>query len=800
MTPPQAASSRPRALLARLRRWLIGREVAGTTRRRPGDAVRIVVAVAVLVGLAFEAHDLAAWERDVVRFFEPQFRWADAVAVALYDLVIVWALALLVAVLLVRRWRLARDLLTAVTGAVLVGWLLTSLEHSTDPWKALQAAFDLVDPPRFPLVRLGMSVAVVVVASPHLTRPTRRVGQWLVAALAAAALCFAAALPTDLLSALVLGWGIAAAVHYAFGTPVGRPTVAQVSNALAALGVPAHGLRLAPDQPVGRAVFFAEDANGPLRISALGRDEADAQFLARAWRSLAYRDAPAIVFPTRRRQVEAEAYMGLLAGTAGARVGQVVYGGGAGPLAVLVERTPVGRPFADLDPSEVTDALLDAIWSTVRALHAARVAHGKLDGYHVIVDQGAPTITSFELASTVVRAQRAADADVAQLLAVTAAKVGAERAVAAAGRGVGLDGLARALPLLQPRAISGWTHDAFGDRAALDAGLEQLRLVGARAVGIEPPQLRQLFRVHPRHILMGAATLVAVGTLLSRVGDPVVFWHTIREADWALVVLAFLLAVLTDIVFGITFLGNVPMRLPIWPSIELQIGMAFSNLAVPVAADSAIQVRFLQKNGLDLASATATGGVLSSVTEIGVQLALFLVALQLSPDSIDLGHIQTGKIAAVVLIAAFVVGVVAAIVFSVRRIRQAVVEHLLRAARTVWDTIRSPARLALLLGGNVVAQFLAAASLLACVHAFGAGIDLWTLLAINIAIGTIASLVPIPGGGTAVSAIGRAGMLTAFGVPHAAAAAVLTHQIVSSYVLAIPGWFATNDLVRKGLL
>ena len=759
------------------------------------------MAVAVLVALAFEAYRPAAWEREVVRFFESRFAWADAVSLALYDLVIVWALALLVAVLLVRRWRLARDLVTAAVAAVLVGCLLTSFEHGTGPWNTLRAAFDVVDPPRFPLVRLGMSIAVVVVASPHLTRPTRRVGQWLVAVLAAVALCFAGALPTDLLSALFLGWGVAAAVHYAFGTPIGRPTVADVSNALAALQVPAEGVRLAPEQPVGRAIFFAEDANGPLQISALGRDEADAQLLARAWRSVAYRDAPAIVFPTRRRQVEAEAYMGLLAGTQGARVSRIVYGGAAGPLALLVERIPAGRPFAELDPGEVTDALLDAMWSTLRALHAARVAHGKLDGYHVIVDRGSPTIVSFELSSTGVHAQRAASADDAQLLAVTAARVGAERAVAAAERGVGLEALARALPLLQPRAISGWTHDAFGDRAALDAGLEQLRAAGAAAVGAEPPQLRRLFRVHPRHILMGVGTLVAVGTLLSRVGNPAVFWHTVRGADWALVVLAFALAVLTDVVYGITFLGNVPMRIPIWPSIELQIGMAFSNLAVPVAADAAIQIRFLQKNGLDLAAATATGGVLSSVTEIGVQLALFLVAIRLSPDTIDIGDIQTGKIAAVLLIAAFVVGVGAAIVFSVRRIRQAVVEHLLRGARTVWDAIRSPARLALLLGGNVVTQLLAAASLLACVHAFGAGVNLWTLLAVNIGIGTIASLVPIPGGGTAVSAIGRAGMLTALGVPHAAAAAaVLTHQIVSSYLLAIPGWFATNDLIRKGLL
>ena len=75
------------------------------------------------------------------------------------------------------------------------------------------------------------------------------------------------------------------------------------------------------------------------------------------------------------------------------------------------------------------------------------------------------------------------------------------------------------------------------------------------------------------------------------------------------------------------------------------------------------------------------------------------------------------------------------------------------------------------------------------------------LLALNIGINTIASLVPIPGGGTAVSSVGLAGMLTAFGVdPAAGAAAVLAHQLAVTYIPAIPGWFATNDLIRKGML
>jgi glycosyltransferase 2 family protein len=229
--------------------------------------------------------------------------------------------------------------------------------------------------------------------------------------------------------------------------------------------------------------------------------------------------------------------------------------------------------------------------------------------------------------------------------------------------------------------------------------------------------------------------------------------------------------------------------------------LSFSNLTVPVAADTAVQVRFLQKNGLQLSEAVAAGGVLSTVSEAVVQIGLFFLALWLAPDSIDLGRIDTGKIVVVALVALFVVGVVVAVVFAVSRLRRIVLPPVRRAAVTMWRALSSPGRVALLVVGNVAAQCLYAGSLLACLHAFGSSVNFWTLLALNIGISTIASLVPIPGGGTAVTSIGLAGALTALGVAApSAAAAVLAHQVAVSYLPAIPGWFAMNDLIHKGLL
>jgi undecaprenyl-diphosphatase len=184
-----------------------------------------------------------------------------------------------------------------------------------------------------------------------------------------------------------------------------------------------------------------------------------------------------------------------------------------------------------------------------------------------------------------------------------------------------------------------------------------------------------------------------------------------------------------------------------------------------------------------------------------VQIGLFFVALWLAPDSIDFGRIDTAQVAWIALIVVFVLLVALAVVIGVRRIRRVVLPPVIQATKTVWEAVKTPSRLALLVFGNVIAQCLYAGSLLACLHAFGASVDFWTLLALNIGISTIASLVPIPGGGTAVSSVGLAGMLTAFGVPPAAGgAAVLAHQLAVTYIPAIPGWFATHDLIRKGML
>ena len=651
-------------------RTLVRRVPDERARRRPGDAVRIVVAVLVLALLALHANDPTAPERAFARFLRSLPHDADSFILVFYDLLALWALGLLAfALLLVRRWRLARDVVAAGALAWVLGRLVAVFVDRVDLGRAFRVTFDLSAIPSFPLVRVAMAVAVVTVASPYLARPTRRVGQSIVLLLALASMYLGRSLPADVVAAIVLGWGVAAAVHLAFGTAARRPTVEQTTRAMTAFGVPCTNVREADDQPVARAVFLADGGSGPLRIVAIGRDEADAQLMARISRWIAYRDAPPTFLPTRRQQVESEAYTILLARESAVRAPKVVAAGARGPLALLVTTDVRGHP---LDACSLDDA-----WVQTTRLHGAGVAHGRLDTAHLVADDDdRVTIVGWERAVAGASA-RQRSADVAQLLAATAAIVGPDAAVTAAVAGAGRDQVAAALPLLQSGALSRVTKDAVADGESTTL-LADVRERAAAATGVEPPELQELYRVNPRRLLMAVGALIAIAVLLSRVGDPVEFWESIRDASWGFVALAFAFGILTDVAFAVAFLGTVPVRIPLWPSIELQSSMSFSNLAVPIAADTAVQIRFLQKFGLDLPSAVATGGIFSTVSELFVQAGLFFLALWLSPDSINFGRIDTNQIVVVVLIVIFLIGVGAAVVFSVRRIRRAVIPRVVR--------------------------------------------------------------------------------------------------------------------------
>ena len=764
----------------------------------------MLVAAVVLVAAARHVGDVTASERAFFDLFNtlpgglaPMFR-------ALYRLGALWAVGLVVvAALVARRWHLARDLLAAGllawAAARVIGLVVVAHEGIVH---SVRIATGAGGSPAFPSVRVAVVVAVIAAASPYVTRPTRVVGWLLVAALAAATLYLGAAFPVDVVAGVVLGWGVGAVVHLAFGSPGLRPSVPEVVEALRELGVDARDARLDDGRPSSSTILMAADDEGPLRIKVIGRDEAQSRLLSKVWRTIFYKDSGPRSALSRVEQVEHEAFLLLVAAQAGADVPRVVAAGRAGPrAAALVQRPVSGTRLSELDASAVDDDLLARIWRNVAALHRARVAHNALDPAHVIIADHRPWIVGFDSAVAAGGVERTAH-DVAELLAGTAAIVGVERAVAAAAGVLEAGALAAALPFLQPAALTSLTRDLGGERRrALLERLDRVRAAGADAVGIEPPELTRLHRISPTGAAMALGALVAIGTLLLDVGDPSEVWATIHGADWSWIALAVVLSLVSNVAYAIGLQGAVPIRLLLWPTTEVELGMSFSNLAVPAIGGQAMQVRYLQKVGVDLSSAVAAGGILSNVGVLVASLALFAVALAFDPGRVDLSLIPTDGLLVFLLAVLAFAALVSAVVAGVPKVRALLVPPITRAVVTMWTTVRSPQRLALLLGGNALAILLSTWCLQACLIAFGGHTSFWALLAANVAVLGIASTVPIPGGGTAVGTIGLSAALVSFGVSREVTiATALADQLIFFYLPAIPGWFATRHLVRHDYL
>ena len=342
-------------------------------------------------------------------------------------------------------------------------------------------------------------------ALPYLSRPLHRLAQVLVALASVAAVIDGWALPVNAISSLALGWGVAAAVHLAVGSPLGLPSAEEITEWIADLHVAVEGVTRAPRQIWGVEKFVGYDADGrAIELSVYGRDASDARVLAKLWRFCFYRDSGPTLILDRLQQVEHEAFLTLIAGRAGVPVPEVLAVGRFGPSrdAALVTRLPAGRVLAEVGQADLPDATLDELLQTVLGLRAAGIAHGALGSETIIVSPaGDVGLRNFRRASSSAPDARL-DADLAAVLAAIAVRVGTERTAAAAGRVLDADTARGALVHLQRSGLDPVTVDAVQHDKKL---LPQLRAAVASATGIEVPKLAEAKRISWANLVFGAA-------------------------------------------------------------------------------------------------------------------------------------------------------------------------------------------------------------------------------------------------------------------------------------------------------
>lgn len=767
--------------------------------RRPGDAIQLALAVLLLLVLGLRAPDSTQLGRDLFALVNDLPDAASGFFRVLYALGGVWIVLVAAGLAAVgRRFRLARDVLIAGLGAWAVASVLAVLIDGQGVGDAVDAVIRTGSGPSFPLVRAATVLSLVVVAAPYLNRPMRRLGAAAVSVVSLAGMYLAVGSAEDVVGGLLVGWAAAKAVLIVFGSPAGRPSVDQVQDALAELGIDVERVTLAPERRQGATLMVAEPAEGPsLSVKVLGRDQRDSQFLSKAWRWVTTKDSGPTLYLTRSQEVQHEAFVDLLAARDGVAVPDVVAAATAGPdAALLVERRPSGRTLADLSDDDTTDEVLDAVWGQVAALYRARIAHGSLSADHLLLsDGGVVTITDFGRASTSAPPDLLA-ADVAEVLAWTSLLAGAERAAKAAIGGVGPGAVEAALPRLQAVALTHTTrHSIKGARKYLDG----VRKATAEALEVDPPELQELRRVKPANIFMAVATLFAVVYLFGQISDFAELGAALADASVAWLVAAFVISFIPRLAGSTAIMAASPIRLQLGPTFELQYATAFTTLATPGGyGASVMNIRYLQRQGMDVATAVGPSLLVSWSGSL-VQSVLFVTALIVSGQSFDAGTTLSSS-AKLILGAIIVVGVGAGLLWRLPKLRNMVLPPLKRIYATFREVFAHPRRAIVLLASAAASSLGFALCLGACVQAYGGSISLANLVIVNIGASTLSSVVPVPGGMGVAEAAMVAG-LTAVGVPsEVAVPAVLTHRIFTFWFPPVVGWFTTRSLIAREYL
>jgi uncharacterized membrane protein YbhN (UPF0104 family) len=770
--------------------------------RRPADVVILVVSllIALLAAWAYKVdNDLDL--RVLELFSDGLPGWLSAVCTAVFVVGGVYAVGLIVAIWLFGdgRGSVARDMVLA---ALLVLVLVTVASFIGGPeWPDVFPEFLERDgTPSFPVVRLAFVVAVLGVATPYLAVPMRQLGRRLILPMALSAIVLSYGSLSAVVGAYAVGAAAAAAVRLLVGSGVGIPSKARIASAFRAADVDAGSLAYLKEQPVGATLVSGRLVDGTnVLIKVYGRDAADAAAASRVWRSLWYRDVQRSLIASGLQQVEHEALMLLEGERAGVALPELIgWGRGeAGDAVIATSWFEADRLF-ELTADEIDDGILDGCWQAVTKLHDAGIAHRGIDGRRIVLLDSGVLIDG--LSNAVISPDAATrSADIAQMIVTTALAVGSGRSIAAARRQIGDDAMLEGLQLLQLSALSpALQRDAR--RAKLN--LKKLRSEVAETIGAPAPDVVQLQRVTWGNVAMVALTFFAASALISAMAD--IGLDTITDelsnAKWAWLVIALIVAQLTNVGEWISLTGMVGKPVPFAPTIMFRYAISFISLAVPSEAGAiAMNVRYMQRLGVPSAAALAQGPLLTIFSK-GFDVVLLFITSRIIGQTVDLDDIDSGPVLRLVILVVVVVAAGAAITFSVPKLRRRVLPPLRKGLSSVRGSVTDPQRLLRIAGGTLMQRLLFAIALAAAVAAFGSSISFSEAIFVNSAVSLLVGLVPVPGGIGVAEAALTAGLI-AVGVPEGPAlAAAISHRVITSYLPPIYGWYTLRWLTDRDYL
>lgn len=771
--------------------------------RRPLDLARFIIAVLLIAASVLIAYFATGTtegiEEDIISGADRLPALVVLAASIISGLGLVGLPVAAAASLVVRRR--VRQLFDALLGLLLTVIILTATnwaieEYATDRLRsALTGTLSDQIAPTAPL--LGGLVAFITVARLMGRRPWNVLSVLVIAAQVLIVLVGGTVAVPGLAVTIFTGWAVGLLARYALGTPTTRPSGVQVAETLARSGLPLTVLRASRSTSVGRRYQATTREGDNLEIVVLDRDLEGAGLARSAWRALRLREESADSAFNMRRALDHAALMSYACESADVAVPRLVLASEAGSDSTLLAyHYIIGQRFSELTGDDLTDEDLVGAWRIVRDMHEAQMAHRALTAENLMLDGHRKVWALGESRGTVAASDLAMRIDVAELLCTLAMIVGADRAVRTGRRVLGVSTMARALPVLQPVALSAPTRKAMRKRRDLMVHLRDA-IVEIRP-DADTEQIK-LERIKPRTLIMIVVGGIAAYVLLSQLAQvDLVTLVSTASLEWLAV--AFIAAIVTYPGAAWSLSGFVPERLKLNRTVMAQVAGDFATLVSPPTLGAiAINLRYLTKAGLHPALATASVGV-SQVAAFVIHILLltgFAIAAGTQADftfNPPPWAVIAAIIVALLVVAAFAVPIVRRYVFGrVRPLLREVIPRLVTVAQRPTKLLEGIGGILLLNLGYII-------TLIACVRAFDGDLNIAAIAVVYLAGATIGQAAPTPGGLGAVEAALAAG-LTAAGLPGGiAVSSVLLFRLITFWIPTVPGYFAFNWLTKKGAL
>lgn len=602
------------------------------------------------------------------------------------------------------------------------------------------------------------------------------------------------------LASIGIGVLVGVAVRFGAGQPNTQPDGWQLAAALHQNGISLKRLRRDAAQGEGHRNYLGlTEQNDHVLMEVFDRDQMTTGAFNSAYRLLRFRRDVLPPPPSSLEGlVERRATLALAAQDAGMPSPRLLAAIPCGrDCMVLAYATP---PVHDLkDPS---DEQLTDLWQMLERLHRRRVTYGGLSPGRVRADPDGNVRLGVLGGGTLFASDLRIRLDRAQALMSCALVVGPDRAVDTAVASVGNGLITATLPLIQPLAMPSETRNALRRRPETLELLRQRVQAGAGSPASQHPITEPAVRVErfrPRSVFALVAMLVAGYFAVTQLGGVnLISLLGNTRLQWIPVVIAASAATFAAAALCLVGAVNVPIPFP--RTMLVQVSTALVRLVTPPAVGGmALNIRYLRQHGLttvESATSVATTQVVNALSHVVLLGLITALTASSSPEQRSLPGWAFVALAALVALL-FALSALKVI----RRLYATRIRPALHEAFPVLHSLATrPRKLAEATLGSISLNAGYVVALWASAHALGADLGLAQAAVVYLAGAAVGSVVPTPGGLGALELAFSTG-LTATGMPGAVAvSSVLIYRLFTFWLPLPLGWWAFRHLDRRGVI